>query len=243
MSARGQMQLSACSTTFFTITDLVRLQSPCCTGQNKNNTMMQYLMWRAMTGLHHSITISFMVVGHTKFAPDGCFGLLKRAFRKTEVSSLVDLEQVVQSSAVVKETQLVGSQTGEPIVPTRDWANFLGPHYKKLTGIKRYHHFRFDKSSPGAVYLRVNSESAEEKRCLLKDPSRRPDPSDLPPVITPTGLSLDRQQYLHDKIREYCREGTKDLVCPQPQQSARQTPPPLRGPPSGGEAPAAKRRK
>ena len=98
--------------------------------------MMQYLMWRVMTGLHHSITISFLVVGHTKFAPDGCFGLLKKAFRKTEVSSLADLEQVVQSSAIVNESQLVGSETGEPIVPVRDWANFLGPKFKRLTGIK-----------------------------------------------------------------------------------------------------------
>ena len=114
----------------------VTLHADNCCGQNKNNTMMQYLMWRVMTGLHHSITISFLVVGHTKFAPDGCFGLLKKAFRKTEVSSLADLEQVVQSSAIVNESQLVGSQTGEPIVPVRDWANFLGPKFKRLTGIK-----------------------------------------------------------------------------------------------------------
>ena len=97
----------------------VTLHADNCTGQNKNNTMMQYLMWRVMTGLHHS-------VGHTNFAPDGCFGLLKRAFRRTEVSSLADLEQVVQSSAVVNETQLIGSQTGEPIVP-------IGPPSSDLT--------------------------------------------------------------------------------------------------------------
>ena len=179
-----------------------------------------------------------MVIGHTKFAPDGCFGLLKRAYRRTEVSSLADLEQ--WSSPRLLSTRQ-SSQTGEPIVPMRDWASFLGPHFKKLTGIKKYHHFRFDKSSPGVVYLRVNSDSQEEKRCLLKDPSWKPDPSDLPPVITPTGLSLDRQRYFFDNIRVFCREDTKDLVCPQSTREAQ--PPPSRGPPSEGEAPAAKRRK
>ena len=226
----------------------VTLHADNCCGQNKNNTMMQYLMWRVMTGLHHSITISFLVVGHTKFAPDGCFGLLKKAFRKTEVSSLADLEQVVQSSAIVNESQLVGSQTGEPIVPVRDWANFLGPKFKRLTGIKRFHHFRFDKSSPGVVYLKLHSSSEEEKRRLVKDPKWRPEGTDLPPVIPPSGLSLERQQYLFEKIREFCREGTKDLVCPNP---SRRTPPPLsllpppppRDPPSAEEAPAAKRRR
>ena len=219
----------------------VTMHADNCTGQNKNNTMMQHLMWRAMAGLHHSITISFMVVGHTKFAPDGCFGLLKRAFRRTEVSSLADLEQVVQTSAVVNECQLDGSQTGESIVPVRDWASFLGPKFKKLTGIKQYHHFRFDKSSPGAVYLRVHSDSVEEKRILVKDPSWKPDATDLPPLIQPTGLSLDRQTYLFEKIRDFCREDTKDLVCPNPELSTRRTAP--RDPPSVGETPAAKRRR
>ncbi|MCG8625900.1 MAG: hypothetical protein MJE68_28370, partial [Proteobacteria bacterium] len=44
----------------------------------------------------------------------------------------------------------------------------------------------------------------------------RPEGTDLPPVIPPSGLSLERQQYLFEKIREFCREGTKDLVCPNP---------------------------
>ena len=67
------------------------------------------MMWRVLTRLHHNITISFMVVGHTKFAPGSCFGMLNSTFRKTKVSSLADIEQVVQSSSVVNECQLVGS--------------------------------------------------------------------------------------------------------------------------------------
>ena len=41
-----------------------------CSGQNKNRFVMQYLAWRVMTGLNQRIEISFMMVGHTKFAPD-----------------------------------------------------------------------------------------------------------------------------------------------------------------------------
>ena len=112
----------------------VTLHADNCTGQNKNNTMIQYLMWRVLTGLHHKITISFMVVGHTKFAPDGCFGMVKRSFRNTDVSSLADIEEVVQSSSVVNECQLVGSQGGDVIVPVRDWASFLSPRFRRLHG-------------------------------------------------------------------------------------------------------------
>ena len=53
----------------------VHLHADNCGGQNKNNTMVGYLLWRVLTGLHEYITLSFMVAGHTKFSPDWCFGL------------------------------------------------------------------------------------------------------------------------------------------------------------------------
>ena len=66
-----------------------------CTGQNKNRTMLHYLLWRCMTGLHTKITLSFLIVGHTKLAPDWCFGLVKRLFRRTKIGSLKDIAQAV----------------------------------------------------------------------------------------------------------------------------------------------------
>ena len=79
-----------------------------CSGQNKNNCMIQYLTWRALTKRHTSITLSFLVVGHTKFSPDWCFGLFKRRFRfRTKVGSLRSLAQVVDESAKCNFPQLV----------------------------------------------------------------------------------------------------------------------------------------
>lgn len=39
---------------------------------------MQYLAWRVRSGLNKRVEISFLLVGHTKFAPDWSFGLLKQ---------------------------------------------------------------------------------------------------------------------------------------------------------------------
>ena len=62
----------------------VHLHADNSVGQNKNDTMLHYLLWRVLVGLHtHHI-----VVGHTKFAPDWCFGLLKQCFRRTHVGCL-----------------------------------------------------------------------------------------------------------------------------------------------------------
>ena len=59
-----------------------------------------------LVGLNQSITISFMLVGHTKFALDWCFGLLKQRYRRTYVSSLQDIVEVVNASADVNVAQV-----------------------------------------------------------------------------------------------------------------------------------------
>ena len=51
----------------------LKLHADNCIGQNKNNVVMQYLMWRIMTSRNKTIEFSFMVRGHTKFAPDRFF--------------------------------------------------------------------------------------------------------------------------------------------------------------------------
>ena len=63
----------------------LQLHADNCSGQNKNRYVLEYLAWRVLAGLHDEIELSFLVVGHTKFSPDWCFGLFKRAFRRTKV--------------------------------------------------------------------------------------------------------------------------------------------------------------
>ena len=88
----------------------VYLHADNCTGQNKNNAMIHYLAWRVMVGLHRNITLSFLVVGHTKFAPDWCFGLFKKKLRKTKVGTLSDIGKVVDESARVNIPQICGTE-------------------------------------------------------------------------------------------------------------------------------------
>ena len=86
----------------------VHLHCDNCSGQNKNRFVPWYCAWREALGLHKSITLNFLVAGHTKFAPDWCFGLLKQAFKHHAVSSLSDMQAVVNKSAKVNIAQLVG---------------------------------------------------------------------------------------------------------------------------------------
>ena len=189
-----------------------------CGGQNKNATMVHYLLWRVMTGQHDQITLSFMIPGHTKFSPDWCFGLLKKRYRRTKVGGLTDLIDVVNQSAIVNVAQPTGSADGRVVVPTYDWLEFFTPYLKKVTGIKKLHHLRFKSASPGCVFVKERAGSEEVKRCFLKKDATnwKPESDELPPVLPPAGLSLQRQWYLHDKIREFCPDNLKDTTCPKP---------------------------
>ena len=201
--------------------NVAHLHADNCSGQNKNHYMMYYLMWRVLTGQHQQITLSFLPVGHTKFFPDAGFGMLKRKFRVTNVGCLNDIATVVQKSATMNHSQLVGDQQGNVIVPSYNWAEFFQGRTIKnaLKGIKKMAHFRFSADSPGYVHVKNSSDATTEQKIkLVKDISWRPDMSSLPDEITPDGLSVKRQWYLYNKVREFCPEEFRDLVCPLPRK-------------------------
>ena len=118
--------------------------------------VIAYLMWRVLTGHHKQITVSFLIVGHTKFSPDTCFGMIKRLYRRTFVGCLGDIAKVVSKSSVVNEPQLVGAQDGSTIVPMYDWATYFDGNTTKVSGIKTYQHFCFSSEHPGVVHVKTS---------------------------------------------------------------------------------------
>ena len=65
---------------------------------------------------------------------------------KTEVVCLEDIAMAVDESSV-NVPQLVGTSSGEVIVPSLDWTGYVAPHFKVMKGIKRIHHFTFEEHS------------------------------------------------------------------------------------------------
>lgn len=66
----------------------------CCV-QNKNHSMIYYLLFRVFLGLNHKITLNFLHVGHTKFSVDSAFGLMKKRFRVEETYDANDVSRVI----------------------------------------------------------------------------------------------------------------------------------------------------
>ena len=116
--------------------------------------------------------------------------------------------------STVNKTQLVGTSSGEIIVPTYDWADYLGQYFKKVKSITKYHHFHIDINKPGKVYVR---ETAVQEMQHVSNMIDLLDTNVMPPTILPKGLSNERQWYLYDKMREYCPDNCKDKTCPLPE--------------------------
>ena len=134
----------------------VHLYADNCSGQNKNNYFIWYLAWRTIMQLPESINYSFLIAGHTKFGPDHCFGMIKRAYILNFISSLYKFPDMLDGSSVtgVNKAQLVRTHDGRNIVPAYNWSSFLENNFIKLPDIKKYHHFRFSQDEPGKVYFK-----------------------------------------------------------------------------------------
>ena len=132
------------------------------------------------------------------------------------MGSIDDIANVVKRSASVNHPQLIGEYDGTTYVKMYDWTSFFESHTIKsaLKGISKMQHFRFTADHPG--FVKSPSDSPETKIKLVKDTSWMPDKNVLPEVITAPSLTVERQWYLYNKIREFCPDKVQDLVCPQP---------------------------
>jgi hypothetical protein len=167
-----------------------------------------------------------MIVGHTKFAPDGDDGLIRKCYRRSNIYTYENLVQTILNSSENGHNtcQSVG-QYGEPNSSQpliyRNWSSWLLKFFKKLPDITSYRHFKITKSHPGTVFLKQSIDGDETEVQLLKRevPFGKGRAFRLPSKIAANGLSLDRQWYLYEQIRMHIpHEDAKERTCPKPKK-------------------------
>ena len=92
-----------------------------------------------MVGLNEEITISFLLVGHTKFALDWGFGF-KSLYKRSKVSTIHDIAEVVRNSTVVNHPQLVGDYDGSSFVTFYEWSSIFDETTTAIKEISKLHH-------------------------------------------------------------------------------------------------------
>lgn len=177
-----------------------------CSGQNKNNAMIQYLAWRVFKGKHKRITYSFMVPGHTKFSPDGFFGLFKLKLKKSEVDDLEDLVKVIEeSTSGYNRAQTMFDKDGKRRVFFYKWTEYLKSFFKPLIGISKYHHFIFTQENPGIVLVKKHIDSELE----AIDISRNLNVEPMLEQKFPVGLTAERKNYLREEVSKFVQNPNK----------------------------------
>lgn len=189
-----------------------------CAGQNKNNIVLQYAMWRVILGLHVRIHYGLMVAGHTKFAPDWHFGIWKAKWRYSDAESLLDIADSVESSSRSGHNIPHRVDDVENPVLFYDWKAYLDTYFKPLKNITKFQHFTVSSDKPGIVSCKMSPDSEEVDHNLLRRPSVLKDvKSVFPNQIHGAGLSAERQWYLFEEIGPFFySEVARRAVCPEP---------------------------
>lgn len=146
------------------------------------------------------------------------FWNLKKNFRKSKANSLLQVEEIVKSSTPsgLNQCIITGTENGDVLVPIYDWLKyFKSKNWKSVEKITKYSHFYFSAERKGVVETKTSINGTTIKNRITFNIEKM-NLSDFPPKIDPLGLTYKRKQYLYEKIRQYCEDPFKDLLCPHP---------------------------
>lgn len=134
---------------------LVTLHAYNCCSQNKNRFLLWLLSSRILLGLEDSISLNFLVAGHTKNWCDAAFGFVKRNLNTVNVLCPRDMMDAVDSSSA--STVVIPCTN----IQFMDWKSMLSQWitYPSAMAISKQHCFFFEKSSPGCVTVKELSTS------------------------------------------------------------------------------------
>ena len=180
--------------------------------------MLWYLAWRIIDGINETISLNFLISGHTKNRCDGSFGLVKRKLRQRNAIVPSDMKKVIDDSST-NNSAVCGSD-----VLWYNWKLLLDSYFTIPSGfqITRYHVFQFCSTRPG--YVRARSLSSSESfydfsllrkdvtvrqvrnvRTFMNDPGMHVDVADLSSVkSTHEG---NRRAYLVKNVLDRYYEG------------------------------------
>ena len=145
-----------------------------------------------------------MSVGHARCAVDVYFGLIKQKWRTSENDTLHDVEKVINELCAPNFAVIHNW-------PWMEWDSWLLQNYLPVRGILKFQHFLFSKDDLLNIQCRTAPESEPTVIRILKHGVESPtDPSILPEVLTPAGLSPHCLQYLDKEVAPYVSAGAQD---------------------------------
>ena len=179
-----------------------------CVAQNKNNLIMQLMVYFIIIGKLQEISVNFMIPGHTKFMPDGFFGLLKRKLKKHHCDSWKQIPKLIEQSSIAEKknkAKTYGSRMNQFQYYNLK-AHFNG-WFKEIPDITSYQHFQFSSLNPGFIFTHMQHNGPEIMHDMRSKKWKSMsfiqvclELSQDPDLLTIAPLSQDRKKYLQEKV-------------------------------------------
>lgn len=161
---------------------------------NKNKYLMAAVYEIVQQRVLDFFRISFMVAGHTKFAPDQMFAQTARTFYSSDVFNEKEL------SAVVSRIATVVTDSGKIV---RSWREVVGEKYTNLPGIRDLHDFLALRNPGQNAIMKVRQKCYSG--ALVDTPMKIIDASH---IALPT---VNHSYYALKRIKELSENKIKDL--------------------------------
>ena len=116
------------------------------TSTNKNKFLFSWAMEMVSSGKVDHIHISFMIAGHTKFAPDRLFSIIGSAYKVEDIFTIDDLKAICSQCATTY------IDNGESV---HTWRDHLVQKYSDLPGVRKLHDFLVVKTHDSQVRMKV----------------------------------------------------------------------------------------
>lgn len=110
------------------------------TSTNKNKYLFSWAMEMVGSRFAEHIHISFMVAGHTKFAPDRLFSITGCAYKTADVFCTEDLKTICEQAGVTFTIEGVSAK------------------YSSLPGVRKLHDFLIVRSNTDQVVMKVREK-------------------------------------------------------------------------------------
>jgi hypothetical protein len=200
---------------------VLHLHADNCSGQNKNNLMMQFFVLLVSLGMLTHVEMKFLIKGHTHCSVDGGHGLIKKAWRRHDVFTLEQAARIVETASSTEGVHRAWIVSAQDFF---DWEHFLSASFGKLPHLLSFQQFEMDATRPGILRYRQHQTEPWQEHCLFKK-KMVPLPADVSSMaaiqqhltpLPPPGIPIKKQQTLYEKVRKYVPPAYQDVICPRP---------------------------
>ena len=154
---------------------------------NKNKYFVSWCFEAVEKRLANYIRISFMVPGHTKFAPDRLFSSIAHTYNRSDVFNISELQAICANHA----TTTISS--GSDIY---HWISYLSTKYSDVPGIRKLHDFVIVRS-PSGTMMKVKEKlyAGEFSKSPMSQLGEYSEDSSLRPY-TPKAIGPEKLQHI-----------------------------------------------